>query len=354
MLSISVAGAGLIGSRHVELVDRSAECRLASIADPAPAAQALAARYQVPWDPSVPALLERERPDGIIVATPSQLHLEHALACIDAGVPNLLEKPIATTVEDGVAIATAAADRDAPLLVGHHRRHSPIIRAARRVIESGVLGRLVAVTGAATFRKPDTYFDEAPWRREVGGGPILINLIHEIDNLRFLCGEISSVQAQASSVTRGFGVEDSVAITFAFTNGALGTFMLSDVAASPVSWELTAGENPDYPNVPGVDCYLLAGDRGSLGVPTLRLASYPGTPSWWEPLLAEIVDVRRTDPLEEQIAHFCAVIRRETEPLVTGWEGVQNLVVAKAVAEAARTGCTVRTPDVRTIAPGPT
>jgi predicted dehydrogenase len=110
MPRISVAGAGLIGRRHIDLVRRSTECRLASIVDPAPTAQVLASQLAVPWFPSIPALLAGDRPDGIIVATPSQLHLEHALACLGAAVPTLLEKPIATTIEDGVRIATVAAE----------------------------------------------------------------------------------------------------------------------------------------------------------------------------------------------------------------------------------------------------
>jgi predicted dehydrogenase len=347
MLSISVAGAGLIGRRHIDLLRQSTECRLASIADPAPAAQVIAAQLAVPWYPSILALLARDRPDGIIVATPSQMHLEHALACVDAAVPTLLEKPIATTIEDGVRIARAATLNGVPLLVGHHRRHSPILRAARRVVDSGILGTLVAVTGAAMFRKPDHYFEEAPWRRAPGGGPLLTNMIHEIDNLRYLCGEVRSVQAFASSSARGFEVEDTVAVNLAFANGALGTFMLSDTAASAVSWELTSGENPTYPNVSGVDCYVLAGDVGALSIPTMRLASYDGTPSWWEPLRSEVVDVQRRDPLAEQIAHFCAVIRGDAAPLVTGWDGAQSLLVTLAIVEAARTGTIVPTPNVR-------
>jgi predicted dehydrogenase len=344
MLRISVAGAGLIGRRHVDLVHGSPECALASIVDPAPEARAVASRLGVPWFPSIPDLLERDRPEGIIVATPSQLHLEHALLCLDAAIPTLLEKPIATTVEDGARVARTAAARGVPLLMGHHRRHSPILQAARRVIDSGVLGRLVAVTGAAMFRKPDAYFEEAPWRREPGGGPLLINMIHEIDDLRYLCGEITAVQAMASSSARGFDVEDTVGIAMAFANGALGTFLLSDAAASAVSWELTSGENPAYPNAPDVDCYVVAGDVGSLGVPTMRILAYEGQPSWWEPLRSSVIHVERRDPLAEQLAHFCSAIREDAAPLVTAWDGVQDLVVTEAIAEAARTGAVVPTP----------
>src|SRR5262245_4661195 len=59
------------------------------------------------------------------------------------------------------------------------------------------------------FCKPDNYFEAGPWRRQPGGGPLLINMVHEVGNLRSLCGEIVAVQAFASSATRNFPVEDT-------------------------------------------------------------------------------------------------------------------------------------------------
>jgi predicted dehydrogenase len=103
---------------------------------------------------------------------------------------------------------------------------------AQKLVRSGRLGRLVAVMGSATFFKPDLYFAEGPWRSQVGGGPILINMIHEVHNLRMLCGDIVAVQALASNAVRGHVVEDTVSISLRFSNGALGSFLLSDTAAA--------------------------------------------------------------------------------------------------------------------------
>ena len=178
-------------------------------------------------------------------------------------------------------------------------------------MRNGTLGRLVAVTGSAMFYKPDDYFVAGPWRREPGGGPILINMIHEVDDLRSICGEIDAVQAIASSATRGFTVEDTVAIGLRFANGALGSFMLSDAAAAARSWEQTSREDTSFASYADEDCYLIAGVDGSLAVPTMRLKTVTGERSWWRPMREEVVAVERADPLEKQLDHFCAVVRGE-------------------------------------------
>ncbi len=216
---------------------------------------------------------------------------------------------------------------------------------ARAVVASGVLGRLVAVTGSAMFFKPDHYYADAPWRREPGGGPILLNMIHEVHNLRMLCGEIVAVQAFSSHATRGFAVEDTVSINLRFANGALGSFMLSDTTACARSWEQTSQENKAYPSYDDEDCYVIAGTNGSLSVPTMRLKTYPRPEdrSWWKPFEVGVVGMVRDDPLKHQIEHFGAVIRGEAEPLVSARDGLANLRVTEAIAAAARAGGTDRT-----------
>jgi predicted dehydrogenase len=202
------------------------------------------------------------------------------------------------------------------------------------------LGRMVAVQGSATFFKPDHYFAEGPWRREIGAGPILLNMIHEVHNLRMLCGEITAVQAMKSHAVRGFAVEDTVAIILQFESGALGSFMLSDTAASAKSWEQTSSENSAYPSYADEDCYTLSGTQGTLAVPTMRLKTYAAEQerSWWRPFEQSQIHVQRDDPIKLQMAHFGAVVRGECAPLVSGRDGLQNLRITEAIVHAAAAG----------------
>jgi predicted dehydrogenase len=336
---IAVAGAGLIGRRHIEEIDASGSAQLAAIVDPGPATQEVADKFGVASYRSLAELFADDEPDGVILATPNQLHVDGGLECVAAGVPVLVEKPIGDTVEGGTRLVEAAEATGVPLLTGHHRNHSSIMAKAREVVRSGALGSIVAVVGTALFYKPDDYFDVGGgWRREPGGGPILLNLIHEVNNLQSLVGDVVRVQATTSNATRGFPVEDTAAMVFTFDNGALGTFLLSDTAASPRSWEQTSQENATYASYPDEDCYHVAGSRGSLSIPTMRLSTYPGTRSWWEPFDTATVEVERSDPLANQIEHFAAVIRGEEEPVCSGRDGLKTLRVVDAVVESARTG----------------
>lgn len=333
---LSVIGAGLIGARHIEIVNRLPETELASIVDPAPVAEALAEQHGVSHYGDLAEMLSTDTPDGVIIASPNQLHVEQGLACVGASVPMLIEKPIGSVAAECDALVTAADASDVPILVGHHRRHNPIIQAAKAQIDSGAIGSLVAVSAMCWLYKPDDYFN-VEWRTKAGAGPVFINLIHDIDLLRYLCGEVIAVQAFQSSATREHEVEDTAAVTLQFASGALGTVTVSDSVVAPWSWELTAAENPVYPETRQT-CYLIGGTRGSLEVPTGKIWQQDEPRSWWRALQSRHTESAVQDPLDAQIQHFCHVIARTEPPLVSAAEGVATLRVIEAIKRSALSG----------------
>ncbi len=337
---IAVAGAGLIGRRHVAAIHAAKGADLASIVDPAEEARAFAAEAGAPLFASLEEMLASGGADGVILATPNRLHVEGALACIAAGLPVLVEKPLAADVAGGEAIVAAGRAAGVPVLTGHHRRYNPLVAKAREMIAAGALGRIAAVQGQTWFMKPDPYF-EADWRRREGAGPIYLNLIHDIDLLRHLCGEIVRVHAMEANAVRGNEVEDTAVILLGFAGGALGTVNVCDTAVAPWSWELTARENPAYPAT-GETCYWIGGTRGSLALPNLALWTHEGAPDWWRPISSTRPVHGFGDPLVEQARHFAAVIRGEETPLVDGEEGLSSLRVIEAIKRSARSGETVR------------
>ncbi|MGY8676630.1 Gfo/Idh/MocA family oxidoreductase [Bradyrhizobium sp. UFLA05-153] len=187
--------------------------------------------------------------------------------------------------------------------------------------------------------KPDDYFDVS-WRREKGAGPILLNLIHDVDLLRYLCGEIVSVQAAQSNRLRGNDVEEIAAIILHFASAALGTVNVSDIIQSPWSWEFTTGENPAYSHTQET-CYQIGGTKASLAIPQLDLWHHPSKPSWWAPIERERLRYEPEDPLGLQIANFCAVVRGTAESVVSGREGLKTLKLIDAIKRAAESGARV-------------
>lgn len=339
-VNIAVLGAGLIGKRHCEHILAEPDAALAAVVDPSPAARDLAAKWAVPWFSDLAGLLATSKPDGILVATPNALHVENGLAAIAAGIPVLVEKPLADSLEGAERLVMAAEKAGVPLLVGHHRRHNPMIQRAKEIIAAGQLGRTVAAHSFFWIFKPDDYFDVA-WRRQSGAGPVLVNLSHDIDLMRYLCGEVVAVQAMSSNMIRGFEPEETCVITLKFASGALGTMTLSDTVVAPWSWEMTTGENPAYPHT-DQSCYHIAGTHGALSIPRLELWTNPDRRDWWEPLNATRITAPKADPLPLQIRQFCKVIRGEEAPLVPGREGVQNMKIIDAVKRAASSGNTIR------------
>ena len=338
-LRILVVGAGLMGKQHIRLIKENKNCELAAIISIDDEANQLVANTnQTQLYPSLEIFLNKEQVDGVIIASPNQFHAEQARLCIEAEIPVLIEKPITSSIEDGLALVDLIKRKNAKALIGHHRIYSPLMIEAKKIIQSGKLGRLVSIIGSAQFYKPDNYFLEGPWRKELGGGPILINLIHEIGNLRMLCGEIRAVQAISSSAIRKFPVEDTVAINFQFENGTLGSFMLSDTASSSHSWEHTSKENPNYPYCNDQDCYFIAGTLGSLNIPTMIIKSFKKdlVPSWLNEFTQEKITISRNDPLNSQLKHFIDVINGNAEPCVSAIDGLRNLQVAWAIRDSGK------------------
>ncbi|MBV9653553.1 MAG: Gfo/Idh/MocA family oxidoreductase [Acetobacteraceae bacterium] len=335
-IRLALIGAGGIGRAHLHAAAETPGVSICAIADPNPAARAIADAFGKKLYPDHRALLDAEQPDGVIIATPNALHVPVALDCVSRGVPVLVEKPVADTMEAARLLLDAARKAGVPVLVGHHRRHNRIIRRARRLVQEGALGRLVAVSALALFLKPDGYFDVA-WRKSAAGGPVLINLIHEIDMLRFVCGEIVSVGAATSNEVRRFAVEDTASIILRLENGALATVILSDTAASPWSWDVASGESSTLYKT-NADSHFLCGTEGSLTLPSLTLWRYPGARGWGQPILAESMAVAPGNPYAEQLRHFAAVIRREEAPLTSADDGSRTLAATLAVKRAAGSG----------------
>ena len=334
IIKLAVVGAGLVGQRHISAILKHKDVKLVAIVEPNPTEDINS--LDVPCFSNLKEMFAAISPDGIILSTPTPLHVSQGLECIERSCPVLVEKPLATSAVQAKILTDAAEHASVPLLVGHHRRHNPLIQKAKELIVSGEIGNIRALQATCWFYKPDEYFDIAPWRTQKGAGPISVNLVHDIDLMRYFCGEIISVQAQMAPSIRGFDNEDLAAAVLKFENGVIGTVTVSDSIVSPWSWELTSREYPIYP-MTSESCYMIGGSEGSLSVPDLKVWSHKGEKNWWNPISGTITPRDASDPLINQISNFAYVIRCETAALVTGLDGLKTLLVIEAIQKAAQT-----------------
>jgi predicted dehydrogenase len=341
-LKLGIMGAGLIGKTHIKTVLEIPDFQLVGVADPDPAALTVTKQYSLKWFQSHQELLADAKPDAVIVAVPNQLHVPVGIDCVRAGAHLFIEKPIAESVAAANQLNEAAQKAGVVVQVGHHRRHFKRTQEARRIVQGGGIGELVGVTGIWASLKPDAYFS-ATWRTQPGGGPVLINLIHEVDNLRFICGEVIEVLSHNSNRKRGYDVEDTSAAILTMANGALGTVFTTDSAATPWNIEMGIGENPKFP-MTGENCWFFMGSQGSLSFPNLTLWTYrdPSLRGWESPLAPQPIPLFEHNPFLEQLRHFHAVIEGKEEELISGVDGTRTLAATLAVLESSKTGKPVK------------
>ena len=161
---IAVIGAGLIGQRHIQHIVDEPRCRLAGVVDPSPQAKALAERAGSIYYSDVAAFLKKGDAEGVIIATPNEIHASIGVQCAKAGLHLLVEKPIDSDLHAAADLVDTAQKAGVKVLVGHHRRFNPYIEATKQIIDDGKLGTVSAVSVLWTVLKPPSYFNVA-WRR---------------------------------------------------------------------------------------------------------------------------------------------------------------------------------------------
>ena len=229
-LGVGIVGLGLIGALHARVVQEHPRLRVAAVTD-ADRATAVGAAdtFGCAVAASADELAERDDVGAVIVCTPEDRHLGPALAALERGKPTLVEKPLATTVEDAEALVACASGSGTLLLPGHVLRFDARYDQARNAVTGGELGELVHLFARRSNPR-------AAARRVAGRVSVLHYLgIHDIDlALSLVDGPIERVYAQRTrAVNARFGADDSIFALLSFANGV--------VASLEFSWALPDG-----------------------------------------------------------------------------------------------------------------
>lgn len=327
MTRLLIAGTGLIGHRHLRHIEEHPDLHLAGIVDPEPENRAHASA------PGFASLDEVDVPaDGIVLATPTSTHAPLTLAALDRGWHVLVEKPVADTPEAADAMVARSEATGLHVLVGHHRRYHPCVRMLKDILDSGRLGRPVAASLLWLMKKPDDYFD-VDWRAGMDGAPVKQNLIHDVDILRWLFGDVVQVCGIGSNAVRGAARTESGGAVLGFDSGVTVTIAFADTTPTPWGFEAGTGESPSIPRT-HQDSLRIACTHGAVEFPSLRVWS--GAESWNEAPVREETEVAETVPLIRQLEHFADVIAGRADPIITARDARETLAAILQIEAATR------------------
>ena len=325
MTRLLIAGTGLIGHRHLAHIEAHPDLQLAGIVDPDPD------RHQHPTAPGYRRIEDVDvTADGIVIATPTETHCALAEAAFEKGLHVLVEKPIAETLEETDRMIVAAKIAGKHLLVGHHRRHHPHVAKLKNLLSEGAIGQPVVAQLIWCMRKPDDYFDIS-WRAGMNGAPVKQNLIHEVDTLRWLFGDVTEVIGIGSNAVRQAHRTESGGAVLQFSSGCVVTIAFADTTPTPWGFEAGTGESPAIPHT-AQDCLRISGTKGGIEFPSLRIWS--GAKTWNDRPIATQTDAPSGVPLVRQLEHFADVIAGRTQPLVSGQEGRASLAATLQIEQA--------------------
>jgi len=325
-LRIAVVGAGTMGSHHARVIADSPETELVAIVDPAETADAVAHRQHSRRVDTIEQLLAEDRPEAAIVAVPTSSHAEVATRLLEAGIPVLIEKPIAASTEEAEALAAVAAAGNVPLAVGHVERFNPAVRALRERLDHEELGRVFQVH---TRRL-------SPFPIRIGDTGVAFDLAtHDLDIMSMLGGKALRVSAEVDRRAHS-SHEDLLAATLRFDSGIIGLL--------EVNW-LTPTK---------VRQLSVTGERGMLVVDYLNqhltLFENAHESESWQTL--DIFDgvtegnvirfaINRVEPLRAQLDAFVRLVRGDQSDSVDAAAGINALRLALAVLESGSLGQTV-------------
>ena len=226
-IRFALVGCGRISKNHIEALAKHGErAEWVAVCDTRPEAlQAAVAATGAAGFASLDALLAGSNPDIVVLATPSGLHPQQAIAVARAGRHVLSEKPMATKLDEGIAMVRACRDAGVKLFVVKQNRLNTTVQLVKQAIEQGRFGRIFLSTVNVFWTRPQSYYDAAPWRGrwDLDGGAFMNQASHYVDLLDWLVGPIESVQAYTATLGRNIEVEDTGVVSMRWRGGALGS-----------------------------------------------------------------------------------------------------------------------------------
>lgn len=354
--NIAILGCGKVAHLHAKAIENLPNAQLAGVwSRSEKTAHIFAEQYKVPFYTQIDELIRKEKIDLAIVCTPHPFHLNPTVEAANAGANVLVEKPLASTLEDSDKMIAACFHAGVKLGVISQRRWYEPVKRVKDAIKAGKIGKPVLGTVNMLGWRDKSYYDSDVWRGtwQMEGGGVLVNQApHQLDILLWFMGEIDEVYGQWKNLNHPYiEVEDTALAIIKFKNGALGNIIVSNSEKPGIYGKVHVhGENGASVGVQtDGGAMFIAGMSNILEPPVNDIWSVPGE----EKLLAKWVEedaahFNQIDPtvyyMERQIEDFLHALKSGKEPMVTGKEGRKTVELFTAIYRSTRDNKPIKFP----------
>jgi UDP-N-acetyl-2-amino-2-deoxyglucuronate dehydrogenase len=318
--------------------------------------QEFASKYGVKAYNNVTEMVSKEKLDAVIICTPHPAHREPAIDALKAGASVLIEKPLASSLEDCDAMLSAAAEtRKQIAMISQRRFYSPCLRL-KKAIDSGKIGKPVLGTVFMFGWRDEAYYKSDPWRgswKGEGGGVLVNQAPHQIDLLQWFMGsEIDELYGIWKNLNHPYiEVEDTALAILKFKNGGIGNIIVSNSQKPGIYGKVHIhGDNGASVGVQtDGGAMFIAGMTSILEPPVNDLWSVPGEDDKLKDWVKEDSDFFNSiKPMEYyhrlQIEDFINALIHGRKPMVTGEEGRVTVEIFTAIYRSQRDGKAVKFP----------
>lgn len=329
MLKIGIIGAGTMGSMHADCYSEIPNAEVVAVADSRlEAAKNIADKHSAQAFTSGDEVMAMADVDIVDICLPTPFHKENVLKVAAVGKHVFCEKPISRNMADGREMVAACRDAGVKFMVGHVLRYFHEYAAAKKLIDSGAVGKPGMVRTTRAAGHPQGWSN---WyaNMQMAGGVVLDMIIHDFDFLRWCLGEVERIYAKGLAYS-GIPEIDYALVTIKFKSGA--------IAHVEGSWA----------HPPGFFVKLeVAGDGGMF-----QFDSRTASPLIVSKKVSEGADGGvevpqnpvNVSPYTMELAHFVQCVAEDKEPEVTGEEALSALEIALGTLESIKTGMPVQLP----------
>lgn len=323
-INVAVIGAGSMGKNHARVYSEIEDANLVAVCDSdKETAKNIADKYKANYYVDYREMLEKEKIDAISVCVPTKLHKQVALDIIKNKINVLVEKPIATTIEEAKEMIDAAEKNKVKLMVGHIERFNPVVIELKKRIENNELGKILQVHCTRLSLFP---------QRVIDVGVIIDLAIHEIDILEYLIGsKIKRLHAETAQRFHS-SHEDLLIGTIRFENDILGVINANWLTPKKVREIKVTGEKGMFvANYLTQELYFYQKEFAA------KYVDYSRSFIMGKEGKKIKIDIVNSEPLKNELVAFVDCIKNNKKPIVTGKEGLDALFIAQKFLESSET-----------------